>query len=465
MPYIPHTKEDTDAMLASIGAASIQDLFDEIPDAIQYAGFEHMPSGMNEMAMLKDAQKLASENNNGICFIGAGSYEHHIPAAVWDITTRGEFLTAYTPYQAEASQGTLQLLYEYQTMIAELTGMEVSNASLYDGASALAEAILMAVRINRHSNTRRVLLPGTLHPFYRMTVETIVRNQQIEVINLPFDRTQGITAQSVLAPFAGEDITALVMVQPNFFGCLEDVDAMTNWAATNGVISIACVNPISLGLLKPPGQWGENGVDIVCGEGQPLGCPMASGGPYFGFFSTRMAYVRQMPGRLIGETLDKDGHRGFTLTLQAREQHIRRGKATSNICTNQGLLVTAATIHMSLLGPDGLQQTARRCHQMTSALAAALTQLPQVKRVFSSPYFHEVLLQLDRSVDAVLKQLQDAGIAGGYAVESYYPMLPNTLLVCATEMRTDADIATYAQSLKTILTEHHEGGRSCLLSK
>ncbi len=451
MPYIPHTADDTKEMLAAIKAASTETLFDEIPTSLLHGELTNIPAGLSEFEMLQLANSLAAKNQNGTCFIGAGCYEHHIPAAVWDIASRGEFLTSYTPYQAEASQGTLQLLYEYQTMIAELTGMEVANASMYDGASALAEAILMAVRMNKHSKTNRILIPGTLHPLYRQTIETIVRNRHIEVITLPFDAQRGITAMEALAPYKGEDITALVIAQPNFFGCLEQVDELSNWAKENNTISIACVNPVSLGLLTPPGTWGEHGVDIVCGEGQPFGSPMASGGPYFGFFSTRMQHVRQMPGRIIGRTLDKDGKIGYALTLQAREQHIRREKATSNICTNQGLLVTAATIHMSLLGPQGLMQVASACHHNTVELVSALTKIPGVSRQFSAPCFHETLLKFPKPVNGVLTELQALGIAGGYAVESDYPGLENTLLVCATEVRTKDEIAHYAQALQTIL--------------
>jgi len=452
MPYIPHTNEDKKAMLSRINAANTDALFDEIPKELQCDEFKNIPHGLTEMAMLKDAASLAEKNTNGICFIGAGSYEHHIPAAVWDIASRGEFLTSYTPYQAEASQGTLQLLYEYQTMIAELTGMEVANASMYDGATALAEAVLMAVRVNKHSKSPRVLVAGTIHPFYKETLETIVQSQHIDVVMLPFDKSTGITVLDALEKFQGEDITAFVISQPNFFGHLENVDAMIHWAEKNHVITIACVNPISLGLLKPPGLWGNNGVDIACGEGQPFGSPMASGGPYFGFLSTRIDHVRQMPGRLIGQTVDKDGKRGFSLTLQAREQHIRRGKATSNICTNQGLLVTAATIHMSLLGAEGLSQVANMCHHNTHELVSSLTDIPGVELVFSSPYFHEALLRLSKPVEEVLEQLLARGIAGGYAIEPHFNALPNTLLVCATEMRTDKDIAAYKEALQDIMS-------------
>ena len=457
MPYVPHTADDTAAMLESIGVDDTQALFDEIPSDLLLDELKSIPSGTNEMTMLQQAHALAATNQNGICFIGAGCYEHHIPAAVWDIASRGEFLTAYTPYQAEASQGTLQLLYEHQTMIAELTGMDVANASLYDGATALAEAVLMAIRINRQSKSNRILVAGGVHPFYRETLETIVRNQHVEVITLPFDEKEGITAVDALGAYQHEDITALVIAQPNFFGCLEQVDELTNWAHENQVISIACVNPISLGVLKAPGDWGVHGVDIACGEGQPFGAPMASGGPYFGFFSTRMKYVRQIPGRLIGCTVDQNGNTGYTLTLQAREQHIRRGKATSNICTNQGLLVTVATIHMSLLGPEGLEQVALACHHNTHKLVEALTQIQGVNLVFKAPFYHEAVLKLDKPVESVLAALRAKGIAGGYALDAHYP-IKNGLLVCATEMRTSEDIAYYAQTLKGIM----EGDESCL---
>jgi len=453
MPYIPHTEDDIRAQLNTIGVNSVEDLFDEIPASLRINGFEHIPSGSSAMSMLQQARQLANRNRNGVCFMGAGSYEHHIPAAVWDIASRGEFLTSYTPYQAEASQGTLQLLYEFQTMIAELTGMDVANASLYDGATALAEAILMAVRINRRSKSNRILVAGTLHPLYRETIETIARNQHIELITLPFDAQTGVTSPDALTAYQNEDITALVMVQPNFFGRFEPVDALSDWAYAHHVVRIACVNPVSLAMLKSPGEWGEHGVDIVCGEGQPLGVPMASGGPYFGFFSTRMEHVRQLPGRLIGRTLDKDGQPGFSLTLQAREQHIRRGKATSNICTNQGLLVTAATIHMSLLGPDGLYRVAEQCHHNTNKLIDALVQIPGVEHAFNGPVFHEALLRLDRPVDDVLAALQQEGILGGYPVQAHYPELTNCLLVCATELRTNQEINDYVKALTHIMSQ------------
>ncbi|KTC97316.1 putative glycine dehydrogenase (decarboxylating) subunit 1 [Legionella geestiana] len=451
MPFIPHTEADRAYMLNAIGINDVDTLFEEIPAHLRAKPFTRIPEGVPEMVMLREAGEIAAQNRNGICFMGAGAYEHHIPAAVWDITSRGEFMTAYTPYQAEASQGTLEVLYEFQTMIAELTGMDVANASLYDGASALAEAVLMSVRLARKPDNARVLVAGTLHPFWREALETIVRPQHIEVITLPFDPVTGTLAPDALVPWENEDITALVIAQPNFFGALESVDSLCDWAHAHNSLCIACVNPVSLALLKPPGQWGTKGADIVCGEGQPLGSPMASGGPWFGFFSTRLANVRQMPGRLVGKTLDRDGNPGFTLTLQAREQHIRRGKATSNICTNQGLLVTAATIHMSLLGPDGLEAVARHCHHNTRMLVERLTGIQGVRRAFSTPFFHECLLSLDRAVEPLLMQLSEKGILGGFATGTHYPEIPNGLLVCATEMRTEADIARYAKTLEALM--------------
>lgn len=453
MPYIPHTTEDIQDMLNTIGVDSMDNLFNEIPSALlQHKLLDNIPEGSTEMQMLQHANAAASHNKPLACFVGAGSYDHHIPAAVWDIASRGEFLTAYTPYQAEASQGTLQLLYEFQTMMAELTGMDMANASMYDGATALAEAILMAIRANRHSSSARVLIPASLHPLYRQTIDTIIRNQHIEVITLPFDHERGTTSIDTLKQYDGEDIAALVIPQPNFFGCLEDIHALTRWAEDNHAISIACVNPMSLALLSSPGTWGGHGVDIVCGEGQPLGVPMASGGPYFGFLSTKKNLIRQMPGRIVGRTVDTKGQVGYTLTLQAREQHIRRAKATSNICTNQGLLVTAATVYMSLLGTEGLANVAKTCYANTSQLVDALVRIPGVKRTFSTPCFHETLLSFDKPIDKLLSALKMQGIWGGYTIHQHYSQLPaNALLVCVTETRTQEEITRYIDTVTNFL--------------
>jgi glycine dehydrogenase subunit 1 len=360
VPFIPHTEADVRSMLDAIGVSSIEDLFDEIPARLKAARLEQVPEGLSEMEVLRLMQERAEGDGRYLSFIGAGAYEHHVPAAVWQLATRGEFYSAYTPYQAEASQGTLQVLYEYQTMMCSLTGLDVTNASLYDGASALAEAVLMAVRL--HKSSHRVLVPTTLHPTYRQVVRSIVSNQRIELIELPYCAELGTILPESLAHFEGQDFAALVVPQPNFFGALESVHALTNWAHQQGALVVAVVNPVALALLAAPGRWGTRGADIAVGEGQSLGVPLAAGGPYFGFMACKQAHVRQMPGRIVGRTVDVDGKPGFTLTLQAREQHIRRSKATSNICTNQGLAVTAATIHLALLGPEGLRRVAHACH-------------------------------------------------------------------------------------------------------
>lgn len=449
MPFIPHTETDVDAMLASIGVASIDDLFDEIPEALRSAGLTQVPEGLSEMEVARLLQERAERDGRYLNFIGAGAYEHHIPAAVWQIVTRGEFYSAYTPYQAEASQGTLQLLYEFQTMMASLTGMDVSNASLYDGASALAEAVLMAVRAHRDS--RRILMPKAVHPYYRRVVQAIVSAQNIEMLELDFDMQSGVTLPQVQGDFA-----ALVLPYPNFFGCLEDCDSLTDWAHERGGLVIGLVNPTALALLKPPGLWGTHGADIAVGEGQPLGVPLASGGPYFGFMCCKQDFVRQMPGRIIGRTVDLDGKPGFTLTLQAREQHIRRAKATSNICTNQGLLVTAATIYMSLLGPQGLKRVALASHANTRALVAKLTNIPGVEQVFDRPLFHEAVLRLNTAVPGILHALEAQGITGGFDLTALYPELGDALLVCATETKTEADLQKFADHLARIMGRQQE---------
>jgi len=447
MPFIPHTAADVRAMLEAIGAADTEALFEEIPPELRCGGLPGIPPALSEMEVGRLMADFAARDGRPLNFIGAGAYEHHIPSAVWAIVSRGEFYSAYTPYQAEASQGTLQLLYEYQTMMASLTALDISNASLYDGASGLAEACLMAVRANRKSKSQRILLPVALNPTYRDVVQVVAGNQNIAFELLPYDQKGGQTLVAALEQYSGQDITAVVLQQPNFFGTLEDVDAATDWAHANNALMIGVVNPTALAVLKPPGQWGAKGADIACGDGQPLGVPLASGGPYFGFMATRTEHVRQMPGRIIGRTVDMDGRQGFALTLQAREQHIRRAKATSNICTNQGLLVTAATIYMSLLGPKGLAQVAATSMQRTQQLVDALTRVPGVRLAFDRPRFHEAVLLLGRPVKPVLEALARRGIIGGVDISARYPSLGNALLVCATETRTLADIEAYAQAL------------------
>lgn len=451
MPFIPHTETDVREMLAVIGAKKFDDLFDEIPRELRYGKLKEVPEGLPEMEIARLMHERAQSDGLALNFIGAGAYEHHIPAAVWEITTRGEFYSAYTPYQAEASQGTLQVLYEFQSMMTALTGMDVSNASLYDGASALGEALLMAVRANGKSSSRKVLVPSTVHPFYREAAYAIAHAQGVEQIGLVYCAERGDTMAEQLKKFEGQDICAIVIQQPNFFGVMEEVDALTDWAHANGALVIAAVNPVSLALLKAPGQWGQHGADIVVGEGQPLGSPLASGGPYFGFMCAKKEFVRQMPGRIAGRTVDLDGKPGFTLTLQAREQHIRRSKATSNICTNQGLLVTAATIHMSLLGPEGLARVASASMKNLRVLREKLAAVPGVKAMFTGAHFHECVLKLDRLAAPVLAALSRDGILGGFDLSRHYPELGHALLVCATETKTESDLVRYADLLRKIL--------------
>jgi len=451
MPFIPHTEQDVRRMLEVIGVEHIDDLFDEIPPDLRAARLQQVPAGMSEMEVTALLHARAREDGQPACFIGAGAYDHHIPAAVWQIATRGEYYSAYTPYQAEASQGTLQLLYEYQSMMTALMAMDVSNASLYDGASGLAEAVLMAVRVNRKSKSRRILIPRTLNPAYRKTVHAIVRNQQIQLVEVAFDAATGRVDRAALEAHAGEDFAALVIPQPNFFGVVEEVDALVDFAHANNMLAIAVVNPLAMAVLRPPGEWGASGADIACGEGQPLGAPLSSGGPYFGFMCCKQEMVRQMPGRIIGKTVDLEGRPGYALTLQAREQHIRRSKATSNICTNQGLLVTAATIHMALLGGEGLARVAATCHANTHGLLERLMAIDGVERVFDGPVFHEGVLRLAAPAADVLRSLAAHNVLGGYDLAQDYPELGDAVLVCATELRTESEMNDYATKLARVM--------------
>jgi glycine dehydrogenase subunit 1 len=404
-------------MLEAIGADSIEELFDEIPKELRIEHLDAIPEALTEMEISRLMRERAARDGTPLCFIGAGAYEHHIPSAVWDIATRGEYYSAYTPYQAEASQGTLQTIYEYQTMITELTALDVSNASLYDGASGLAEAALMAVRANRKVKSGLVFLAPGVNPVYEKVAVAIAGGQGLRFEWLPKDARTGNVAFDDLPE--GSDPVAVVMQQPTFPGTLEDVDRLTDWAHAQSALAIGIANPTSLALMKAPGHWGQEGVDIACGEGQPFGVPMSSGGPYFGYMTCRQQHVRQMPGRIVGRTTDLDGKPGFALTLQAREQHIRRTKATSNICTNQGLMVTAATIYMSLLGFEGIKRVAKRSHANTTRLVEGLCAIDGIERLYDGPYFHEVALKLDRTVAPVLATLAERNILGGYDLTEY----------------------------------------------
>jgi len=458
MPFIPHSESDVREMLKVIGVSKIDDLFDEIPDSLIIDELKQVPPGLSEMAVTRLMKERAAQDGTPLNFCGAGAYEHHIPAAVWAIVSRGEFYSAYTPYQAEASQGTLQLIYEYQSMMTALTGMDVSNASLYDGATSLAEAVLMAERCAK-KGPRRVLVPKSVHPAYRKTLHTIVTLQDIEIVEFDFchdDKNAGAVSMQWLTQQDFGDFTALVIPQTNFFGVLEDVDALTDWAHSKGALAIGIVNPLALSVLKPPGRWGSgkskaHGADIVCGDGQPIGVPLSSGGPYYGILCCKQEYVRQMPGRIVGRTTDLDGKPGFALTLQAREQHIRRAKATSNICTNQGLLVTASTIAMAMLGPAGVERAAKTSMNNTRTLRDLLCKIPGVKQLFAAPFFHEVAIQLPKPAHDVVEALAKENIVAGFALGEEFPEYENALLVCATETKTQDDLHRFATALAKVL--------------
>lgn len=447
MSFIPHTPEDIQKMLNVIGINHLSAIFDEIPKNLPQPELKSLPEHQNEMQMLEHAQKLSQQVPLMRCFLGAGCYDHHIPAAVWDIATRGEFLTSYTPYQAEVSQGTLQVLYEFQSMISELFALDVANASLYDGATALAEAILMAKRIQKQHASQKVLIPQGLHPHYQEVLKSILKQQSIELDTMAFDTHLGTTDIQSLSSINPKNYFAIVILQTNFFGQIEPFDELATWAEQQGLMRIACVNPLLQSVLKAPGDWGQTGVDMACGEGQPLGIPMGSGGPLLGLLACKKEHVRQMPGRLAGQTEDSQQKVGYTLTLQAREQHIRRGKATSNICTNVGLNATAATIFMSIMGAEGLKRMAEHSFHLCHELVEKLCQIPGVKKVYNSPYFHETVIRFPVAVSKVLQHLEKENILGGLPLEMTHPELKNCLLVCATEKRTPQDIADFLMAV------------------
>lgn len=446
MPYIPHGPDEVAQMQAAIGIADLDALFDEVPAQLGSRDLP-LPHGLGEMALRREMEERAAANTPLRCFAGGGAYAHHIPAIVWELAGRGELYTAYTPYQAEASQGTLQILYEYQSFLTRLTGMEVANASLYDGASALAEACLMALRLQGEG--KAILVPENLLPAWRQVLDSILGWQEIPLLGVPYDRQTG----RLRLPERDSDSAALIIPQINACGGLEAVDALTDWAHARQMLAIAVVNPLALAILKAPGAWGQKGADLVVGEGQPLGIPLSAGGPFFGFLTCRKAHVRQMPGRLVARTVDAREREGFCLTLQAREQHIRRGKATSNICTNQGLMVTAATIHMAALGGDGLRRTAVTCHAQARRLRDLLAEVPGTQFPFPGPFFHEFVLRLPRSARAVRDALLERGILAGICLAEWGMGEAGDLLVCVTELASDEDLLDYRDALLETLKD------------
>lgn len=450
MPYLFDTPEQRRKMFDAIGIQSIDDLFTQIPNDLQLGRELSLPEPVSELALQQEMEKRLGSGGTSdtTCFLGGGVYDHFIPAVVDEITSRGEFYTAYTPYQAEASQGTLQAFYEYQTLISQLTGMDVSNASLYEGGTAVSEAVFMAMRVNgRH---QKVVFAGTIHPEYRLVLETYFARLGTQLVELPYENGV-ITPESCRAAIDSET-TAIVIQQPNFFGCLEDVAALTAIAHEAGALSILAFDAVSPGLLKKPADYD---VDIAVAEGQPLGTPLQFGGPLLGIFTCRNEYVRKMPGRLIGKTTDRNGKECFALNLQAREQHIRREKATSNICTNQGLLALRTTVFLATVGPRGLRQMAMLSHQKARYAADLLTKISGVSLRFSQPFFREFLLQTPRPATEILKALASKNINVGPDLARFSMTSVDgwerCFLVALTEKRTRSEIENLAMALAEIL--------------
>ncbi|MSS72063.1 MAG: aminomethyl-transferring glycine dehydrogenase subunit GcvPA [Candidatus Latescibacteria bacterium] len=446
MNYTPHTQQEIDQMCKALGIGSPADLFSVVPGSLKIDGLR-LPRGLTEMETMAHLSAIGAELQSrapALSFVGGGAYEHFIPSVVPEILGRGEFYTAYTPYQPEVSQGTLQVIFEFQTMVCELTGMEVANASMYDGASALAEAVLMSVRLN---GGKRVLMPRSVHPFHRQVVETYTRGIDLEIVDVPWSDSGALDVGQIESRLS-DDVAAVVVQNPNFLGLLEPIDRIGALLKGRKTAFVASVNPISLGVLRPPGDFGA---DIVVGDGQPLGIPLSFGGPYVGFFATRDAHVRKMPGRIAGETVDHSGRRGFVLTLQTREQHIRREKATSNICTNQALCATAATVYLAALGPQGLREVGRLNWARSHRAAKALCGLPGVERAFSAPFFNEVAVTTPHKASVLLDRLRAKGIEGGLDLGRFYPDMDRSVLVCVTETKSEADIEKAVQAWKEVL--------------
>ncbi len=441
--YIPATDAERDDMLRAIGVASVEELFADIPASVRLDRPLRLPPALSDPELMAQLRLLADLNahcDRAVCFLGAGAYDHYVPSVVWHLAGRGEFLTAYTPYQAELMQGELQAGYEYQSMLCELTGMDVANASMYDGASAAAEAAVMAKDLTRRDE---VLISAAVHPEYRQVVRTYTAPLGVRVREVPY--RHGVTALDAVTR-AMSDRTAAVMIQhPNFFGCLEDGAALAERAHHAGALLICAVaEPLSLGVLKPPGVWGA---DIVAGEGQPLGNHLNFGGPYLGMLATRQEFVRRIPGRLVGATVDTDGRRGFVLTLQTREQHIRREKASSNICTNEALLALAAAVYMGALGRQGFRKVSELNLRKAAYAKEAIAGVPGFRVAFDAPTFNEFVVRTPLPPEEVNRRLLAHHVLGGAPLGRWYPELADAWLVCVTEQRTRAEIDRLASLL------------------
>ena len=445
MPYLPNTRENVREMLAAIGAGSVEELFQDVPAAYRFPKL-NLPKAASELEVLDELYGLALKNSSTGCFatfIGAGAYNHFVPSAIPYLASRGEFLTAYTPYQPEVSQGTLQAVFEYQSMVAELTGMDVVNASHYDGATAMAEAAIMSVNVS-NGKRRKVIVAPSVHPQYRQVLRTYLPGGQVSVTG---DEHLNATLDDLKA-LLDQDTACLIVQNPTFFGQLLDVNGLADAVhAVGALLVVVAVPVISLGLLKTPGTYGA---DIVVSEGQPLGGGLNFGGPYLGIFAAREQYVRKMPGRLVGETTDAQGRRGFTLTLSTREQHIRREKATSNICTNQGLLALMAGMYLAYMGKQGLRDVAELCYHKAHYAAAEIGKLQGYHVEASSAFFNEFVVTCPKPVAEINAALLKKGILGGYDLEQDYPERRNQMLVCVTELNGRSQIDRLVATLKSI---------------
>jgi len=443
MPFIPNTAKQQEQMLADIGL-SMDDLFADIPSELMHAIFD-LPAGLSEQQVRQHLAEIADKDSIDLtCFLGGGFYDHFIPSAVYALLSRGEFYTAYTPYQPELSQGTLQAIYEYQSVICRLTDMDVSNASLYDGGTALYEAMMMALRV---TGRNRVVIDDSVNPIYRVMIQSYTSNLSIELEQSPC--SNGLVDRGQIKDMINQDTGAVIVQNPNFFGCIDDFTDIAEMAHKQGALLIVSCYPIALGILKPPGQMDA---DIVTGEGQSLGLPMSFGGPYLGFMAARKKLARKLPGRIVGQTLDQEERRAFVLTLQAREQHIRRDKATSNICTNEALCALCAHIYLSLLGKQGLQETAQLCADKASYAYKRLTAIPGVTPHFQAKwFFNEFVLDLPCDAADVIAQLIERGFAAGFPLSRYYEGMDNSILICVTEKRSKQQIGMLAEALESVL--------------
>lgn len=437
MRYIPATESDIEEMLEKIGIGSIEDLFQSIPETLRLKNDLSLSSSRSELDLTRHLKKLASKNNgveNYTSFLGAGCYRHFVPTVINHIASRSEFYTSYTPYQPEISQGTLQAIFEFQSLISMLTGMDIANASMYDGASALAEAALMATRITKR---KELIVSQAIHPEYRHVLATYLNNLNIAIKTAPFNK-EGLTDLSWVENEINEKCAAVMVQSPNFFGIIEDIETFSDITHTSGALQITnVVEPIALGIIKPPG---ELGADIVTGEGQSLGIPMNYGGPSLGFFATLDKFVRNMPGRLVGETLDSKGRRGYVLTLATREQHIRRERATSNICTNQALCALMATIYLTIMGKSGTKEVAEHNIQKAHYTQKRLSEIKGLQVKFSGKFFNEFVVETEKTPSEINKHLLNHSIIGGFDLERYYADLKNCMLICVTEYNTKEEI-------------------------